>query len=226
MMRDFSAARKPTGNTVPSAIGTSPKMSPGRRSPTTRSIPSTSLTGSMRPSSTAKSARSAPSWAAYSPGTRVMSAATLESRSRPSASRAAKTVTAPISSAVTMNDTVAAGERSTPHGSRSPARQKRLTDSRVQRWPRANNAIASRLFATGGGPGAALVVDCSPARFEESCPDGGSDGGRVRLRCDSSSPDGEASVRSDCDRRSSGRRVRSVCDREKCPHQAISASRP
>ena len=52
MTRELSAARKPTGNTVPSTIGTSPKMSPGRRSPTTRSIPSTSLTASMRPSST------------------------------------------------------------------------------------------------------------------------------------------------------------------------------
>ena len=29
MTRDASAARKPTGKTVPSAIGTSPKMSPG-----------------------------------------------------------------------------------------------------------------------------------------------------------------------------------------------------
>ena len=29
MTRDFSAARNPTGNTVPSVIGTSPKMSPG-----------------------------------------------------------------------------------------------------------------------------------------------------------------------------------------------------
>ena len=28
MMRDCSAARNPTGNTVPSAIGTSPKTSP------------------------------------------------------------------------------------------------------------------------------------------------------------------------------------------------------
>ena len=30
MTRDVSAARNPTGNTVPSVIGTSPKMSPGR----------------------------------------------------------------------------------------------------------------------------------------------------------------------------------------------------
>ena len=29
MTRDFSAARNPTGKTVPSTIGTSPKMSPG-----------------------------------------------------------------------------------------------------------------------------------------------------------------------------------------------------
>ena len=56
MTRDFSAARNPAGNTVPSVIGTSPKISPGPRSPTTRSIPSTSLVASMRPSSTAKSA--------------------------------------------------------------------------------------------------------------------------------------------------------------------------
>ena len=61
-------------------------MSPGWRSPTTRSIPSTSLTASMRPSSTAKSARSSPSCAAYSPGMRLMSAATRESRSRSAAS--------------------------------------------------------------------------------------------------------------------------------------------
>ena len=58
----------PTGKTVPSVIGTSPKMSPGCRSPTTRSMPSRSWTASMRPSSTAKSARSPPSSAAYSPG--------------------------------------------------------------------------------------------------------------------------------------------------------------
>ena len=31
MTRDGSAARKPAGNTVPSAIGTSPKISPGSR---------------------------------------------------------------------------------------------------------------------------------------------------------------------------------------------------
>src|SRR5947208_17024604 len=42
MTRDASAARKPTGNTVPSTIGTSPKTSPTPRSPRTRSIPSTS----------------------------------------------------------------------------------------------------------------------------------------------------------------------------------------
>jgi hypothetical protein len=33
--RDAVAARKPTGNTVPRTIGTSPKTSPGSRSPTT-----------------------------------------------------------------------------------------------------------------------------------------------------------------------------------------------
>src|SRR5262249_40550727 len=47
--RDGSAARNPTGNSDPSVIGTSPKMSPGCRSPTTRSTPSTSFTASIRP---------------------------------------------------------------------------------------------------------------------------------------------------------------------------------
>ncbi len=61
MTRDASAARKPAGNTVPSVTGTSPKMSPGSRSPTTRSDPSTRFTASMRPSSSPKSARSPPS---------------------------------------------------------------------------------------------------------------------------------------------------------------------
>ena len=106
MTRDFSAARNPTGNTVPSVIGTSPKMSPGRRSPTTRSIPSTSLTASMRPSSTAKRARSPASWAAYSPGTRLISAAARESRSRSAASSAAKAVIPRISSGVTTRTTL------------------------------------------------------------------------------------------------------------------------
>ena len=64
-----SAARKPTGNTVPSTIGTSPKMSPGSRLPSTRSTPSTPRTGSIRPSITANNARSSPSCAAYSPFT-------------------------------------------------------------------------------------------------------------------------------------------------------------
>ena len=41
--RDGSQARKPTGKTVPSVIGTSPKMSPGSRRPTIRSMPSTDL---------------------------------------------------------------------------------------------------------------------------------------------------------------------------------------
>ena len=74
---------------------------PGMRSPSTLSTPSTTRTASMRPSSTANSARSPPSSAAYSPGTRLMSAALRESRSRSAASRAAKTATPPISSAVT-----------------------------------------------------------------------------------------------------------------------------
>src|ERR687893_2079040 len=102
MTRDGSEARKPTGNTVPSVIGTSPKTSPGRRSPSTRSIPSTSLVGSMRPSSTANRARSAPSGAAYSPATRLTSAATRASRSHWAGSRPAKSVTPAISSGVTI----------------------------------------------------------------------------------------------------------------------------
>ena len=92
MTREASAARKPTGNTVPSVIGTSPKTSPGCRSPTTRSIPSTSLTASIRPSSRPKSARPPPSCTAYSPGTSRMSAAARESRSRSAASSSAKIV--------------------------------------------------------------------------------------------------------------------------------------
>ncbi len=91
MTRVRSAARKPTGKTVPSAIGTSPNRSPGLRSPTTFGTPSTDLTASMRPSMTANSARSAPSWAAYSPSSRTTSAAERESRSssaRPSLAKA------------------------------------------------------------------------------------------------------------------------------------------
>src|SRR3954447_10185832 len=102
MTRDRSAGRKPTGNTVPSEIGTSPKISPGTRSPTTRAIPSTSFTGSMRPSRTAKSAPSQPPCAAYSPGARKMSAAARLSRSRAAGPSPAKIGTAPISSVVTM----------------------------------------------------------------------------------------------------------------------------
>ena len=67
--RDGSAARKPTGNTVPSAIGTSPKMSPGSRWPTTRSMPSIVLDGARcgpRARRTARARR--PRGAAYSPG--------------------------------------------------------------------------------------------------------------------------------------------------------------
>src|SRR5215217_447488 len=101
MTRESTAARNPTGNTVPSAIGTSPKISPGCRSPSTRTTPSTSLVGSMRPSSTANSARSAPSGAAYSPATRLTSAAKRETCSRCASSSAANSGTAPISSGVT-----------------------------------------------------------------------------------------------------------------------------
>ena len=88
--RDGSAARNPTGNTVPSVIGTSPISSPGLRSPTTRGIPSTSFTTSIWPSSKANSARPSPSCAAYSPAARLMSAAARARRSRLSGLRAAK----------------------------------------------------------------------------------------------------------------------------------------
>ena len=134
MTRDFSAARNATGNTVPSVIGTSPKRSPGRRSPTTRSIPSMSLIASMRPSSTAKSARSPPSSTAFSPGIRLISAATRQSRSRSPGFRSAKTVTPPISSAVTMYGG-APGRLSRAHGSRSATRQKRPKNPQTQRDP-------------------------------------------------------------------------------------------
>src|SRR5215210_5386969 len=132
MIRDFSAARNPTGNTVPSTIGTSPKSSPGPRSPTTRPIPSTSLTASMRPSSTAKSARSPPSCAAYSPGMRATSAAARESRSRSAPPRPAKIPMAPISSVVTMTRTPAAAW-STPSCGRPHAGPGRPERSRVHR---------------------------------------------------------------------------------------------
>ena len=102
MTRVASAARKPTGNTVASTIGTSPKMSPGLRTPTTRSMPSMCLTASMRPARTANSARSLPWGAAYSPAVRLMSAAARDSCSRSAAPSAAKTVTCAISSGVTM----------------------------------------------------------------------------------------------------------------------------
>src|SRR5436190_9021188 len=131
MTRETSAARKPTGNTVPRAIGTSPNMSPGRRSPTTRSIPSTNLTASIRPSSTAKSARSPPWSAAYSPGTRLISAAARESRSRSAGPSAAKTLIPPISSVVTMTGTRAA-TRPPPAGG-PPAGRRRPEHSLVQR---------------------------------------------------------------------------------------------
>ena len=101
MTRDGSAARKPTGKTVPSVIGTSPKMSPGLRTPTTRAMPSLCLTGSILPSSTAKSARSLPSSAAYSPATRLMSAAARDSRARCCSSSPEKSGIRAISSDVT-----------------------------------------------------------------------------------------------------------------------------
>src|SRR3954447_23160012 len=102
MTREGSAARKPTGNTVPRTIGTSPKISPGLRTPTTRSIPSICWTGSIRPSRTANSAPSPPCGAAYSPATRLMSAAAREGRPRADASRPANSAISPISSAVTI----------------------------------------------------------------------------------------------------------------------------
>ena len=95
-------ARKPLGNDVPSVIGTSPKIAPGTRSPSTRSIPSTTLTTSMLPSSTTKSARSSPSCTAYSPAARLMSADVRESRSRSAAVSDANSGTSAISSLVTM----------------------------------------------------------------------------------------------------------------------------
>ena len=65
-------------------------------------MPSNSLTTSILPDSTAKSARSPPSCTAYSPGPRVMSAAVRASRSRSAAERPANSGTLAISSAVTM----------------------------------------------------------------------------------------------------------------------------
>ena len=75
---------------------------PGLRTPTTRSMPSICWTGSMRPSRTANNARSPPWGAAYSPGTRLMSAAARERRSRADASSPANSPISPISSAVTI----------------------------------------------------------------------------------------------------------------------------
>src|SRR5262249_44490206 len=76
-------------------------MAPTSRSPTIRSIPSSTRTASIRPERTPNSARSSPAFAAYSPGARLMSAAARASRSRASASSVAKTSNPPISSAVT-----------------------------------------------------------------------------------------------------------------------------
>ena len=53
MTREGSDARYPPTNTVPKAIGTSPKMVPGTRQPSVRSMPSNSLTTSILPVSTA-----------------------------------------------------------------------------------------------------------------------------------------------------------------------------
>ena len=74
------------------------------------------LTGSMRPSSTAKSARSAPSCAAYSPATRLTSAAAREICSRWARSRSAKSATAPISSGVTKLGHLVPGWAGMPFG--------------------------------------------------------------------------------------------------------------
>ena len=90
--RDGSEARNPTGNTVPSAIGTSPKMSPGSRLPTIRSTPSTIWTTSMHPSNRPNSARSEPCCAAYSPVVSAMSAAARASCVRSSSPSSAKIV--------------------------------------------------------------------------------------------------------------------------------------
>src|SRR3954467_15761850 len=56
MTRAGAAARKPTGKTVPRLMGTSPKISPASRTPTTRSTPSARCTGSIPPPSTAETA--------------------------------------------------------------------------------------------------------------------------------------------------------------------------
>ena len=101
MTRDGSAARKPNGNVVASAIGTSPKSSPTPRPPTTRGIPSSSATVSRRPSRTANRARPSPGCTAYSPGTSLISAANRERRSHSTGARSAKIETPAISSAVT-----------------------------------------------------------------------------------------------------------------------------
>src|SRR5262249_17360624 len=66
--RVVSVARNPPGWSGPNAIAISAKTSPGFRSPITPSTPSTSLSTSIRRSSTPNSARASPSCTATSPG--------------------------------------------------------------------------------------------------------------------------------------------------------------
>src|SRR4029453_19116866 len=108
-MRDASAARPLAGNGVLSVIGTSPKNRPGVRTPITRSSPLTTLVISARPSTTTKSARSSPSCAKYSPGTRWMSSTAPARYSRASRDRGAKILMARSPSTVIMPVTRATG---------------------------------------------------------------------------------------------------------------------
>ena len=107
------------------------------RSPTTRSTPSTSLTASIRPSSTPNSARSSPSCAAYSPGMSAMSAATRQRRSHSAGREVRRTPrTDAISSGVTMRATAAGPDaRSSMHlpaASPSPSGQRYPSRARTR----------------------------------------------------------------------------------------------
>ena len=102
------------------------------------------LVDSMRPSSTAKRARSAPCSAANSPGTRLMSAATRASRSQAVSSRHSKTLTVRTSSAVTIDE---APQRRTACD--NPSRRCGAEDSRFSGRRRPS---ARRATVTGGGP--------------------------------------------------------------------------
>src|SRR4030095_14591591 len=89
-------------NGPPSAIGTSPKILPGIRQPIVRSMPSIRLVTSILPERTANSARSSPSWTAYSPAASWMSAALLAKFARSSADSVENSGTAASSSVVSM----------------------------------------------------------------------------------------------------------------------------